>query len=324
MTRVPEISLVVPSHGRALRLRWLLNALEEQTIAPGRWELVVVHDNAGEEEEQLLRTHPLAGAGILRHHRLEPGTGSPSRQRNVGWRSAGAPLVAFTDDDCRPDPHWLERMADAALRSPGNIVQGATRPEPHEAAILAAPRTRTLHVDPPLRECPTCNVLYPRELLDRTGGFDERFPGAAGEDTDLAERARKLGAQIVPVPDAVVFHAIEEYSLRDMARVTWKWRDLPLVVKRHPELRERASLWLFWKHSHWRLLLAFAGLAAASRRRAALLLAVPYLRHALTVHGRRPDRVARAAAELPSRAAIDLVEIVAVTQGSVRHRTPVL
>ena len=36
-------SVVVPSHGRPLRLRWLLNALEEQTYAEP-WEVVVVHD----------------------------------------------------------------------------------------------------------------------------------------------------------------------------------------------------------------------------------------------------------------------------------------
>jgi glycosyltransferase involved in cell wall biosynthesis len=320
----PEITLVVASHARALRLRWLLNALEEQTLERSRWELVVVHDNAGEETEQLLRGHPLAEAGVLRHHRLAVGTGTPAVQRNTGWRDARAPLVAFTDDDCRPDPAWLERMLSVADENPGAIVQGATRPEPHEAALLVAPRTRTLHVDPPAWEVPTCNVVYPRALLERSGGFDEAFPGAAGEDTDLAERARALGADLVAAPEAVVYHAVEAYSLRDMARLTWKWRDLPLVVKRHPHLRSRAPLGVFWKHSHWRLLLALAGVAGARRVPPLALLTLPYLRHAAFVHGRRPAAVGRAVIELPSRTAIDLVEIAAVTSGSVRHRTPVL
>src|SRR6476619_3211140 len=80
-----EVSVVVPSHERPLRLRWLLNALEEQTLARSRWELVVVHDSRGEETEDLVRTHPLAAAGVLRHLRLPPGTGTPARQRNMGW-----------------------------------------------------------------------------------------------------------------------------------------------------------------------------------------------------------------------------------------------
>ena len=35
------VSVVVASHARHLRLRWLLNAFEEQTLAPERWEVVV-------------------------------------------------------------------------------------------------------------------------------------------------------------------------------------------------------------------------------------------------------------------------------------------
>src|SRR3954470_6358165 len=99
LARPMDVSVVVPSHERPLRLRWLLNALEEQTLPRDRWELVVVHDSRGEETATLLDGHPLTEAGVLRHERLEPGTGTPARQRNVGWRRARAPLVAFTDDD---------------------------------------------------------------------------------------------------------------------------------------------------------------------------------------------------------------------------------
>ena len=38
-----SVSVVVASHGREFRLRWLLNALEEQSFS-GSWEVVVVHD----------------------------------------------------------------------------------------------------------------------------------------------------------------------------------------------------------------------------------------------------------------------------------------
>jgi len=320
----PAISVVVPSHGRPLRLRWLLNALEEQAGPRAGWEVVVVTDDAGEETAALLRSHPLARAGVLRHHRLAPGTGTPARQRNVGWRNARAPLVAFTDDDCRPDPGWLQALADGAARAPGAIVQGATRPDPYELAVLTAPRTRTLQVEPPLRECPTCNVLYPRALLERLGGFDEAFRGPAGEDTDLAERAREAGARLEPAPAALVFHAVEAFSLPAMLRLTWKWRAVPLLLRRHPDLRRRAFLGLFWKRSHPRLLLALAGLLAARRSRPAGLLALPYLRSALTVHGHGPAGVVRASAELPSRAAVDAAEVVTIACGSVRHRTPLL
>jgi GT2 family glycosyltransferase len=322
---MPEISLVVASHGRPLRLRWLLNALEQQTLERSRWELIVVHDNPDSDPtEELLRAHPLARS-VLRHHRLPVGTGSPARQRNVGWRDARAPFVAFTDDDCRPQPEWLERMLAAAEAAPGAIVQGRTMPDPAEALVLKAPRVRTLDVDPPVREAPTCNVLYSREALERVGGFDVRFPGPAGEDTDLAERVRaETGAALVPVRDAVVYHAVDAYSVAGYARLLWKWQHLPFVVRRHPHLRERGAYRIFWKHSHWRLLLALAGAVVARRFPPAALLALPYLRHAALTHGRRPDAVARALCELPSRAFGDAVEIAAVTKGSIRYRTVLL
>jgi len=323
----PEITLVVASHARALRLRWLLEALGEQTLERGRWELVVVHDNPDEDPtEALLRSHPLAAGPdpVLRHHRLPTGTGSPARQRNVGWRDARAPLVAFTDDDCRPDPRWLERMLATAAGAAGQIVQGATEPDPHEALVLLAPRVRTLRVDPPVRECPTCNILYPRALLVAVGGFDERFPGPAGEDTDLAERARATGARLVAAPDAIVFHAVDAYSYTGYVRLLWKWRHLPFVLKRHPHLRDGLALGVFWKASHWRMLLAAAGVAAAVRWKPAALLALPYLRSTVLVHGRRPDAIARAVAELPSRVVGDATEIAAVGAGSIRYRTLLL
>ena len=303
----PEISVVVPSHGRALRLRWLLDALQGQTLDPARWELIVVHDNPDDEPtEELLRRHPLAES-VLRHHRLAPGTGSPARQRNAGWRDARAPVVAFTDDDCRPEPRWLERMLAAAVASPGAIVQGATRPDPLDADVAKAARVRTLSVDPPVRTCPTCNIAYPRAELERVGGFDETFPGPAGEDTDLAMR---VGAPIAPAPDAVVLHAVEAFGWVAWVRMLWKWRHLPLVVKRHPQLREGMALRVFWKDSHWRFLLAFVGVAVARRWAPAVLLVLPYLRGGL--------------AHLPSRVVTDAVEIAAVAGGSARYRTLLL
>src|SRR4051794_29031345 len=103
----PLISVVVASHARPLRLRWLLNALEAQNLPAERWELVVVHDYDESTAARILDDHPLALAGRLRHQAIAPGTGSPARQRNLGWREARAPLVAFVDDDCRPERGWL-------------------------------------------------------------------------------------------------------------------------------------------------------------------------------------------------------------------------
>jgi GT2 family glycosyltransferase len=317
----PEISVVVPSHERALRLRWLLNALEEETLSHDLWEVVVVHDSRGEETEGLLATHPLARAGVLRHRRLELGTGTPARQRNVGWRMARAPVVAFTDDDCRPEPEWLEALLEAVRAHPGAIVQGAVRPDPFEADVMRAPRFRTLEVDPPGPFAQTANIAYPRRLLEDVGGFDEAIPTAAGEDTDLALRARRAGAEYAGAPEAVVNHAVESYGLVPYLRLTWKWRHLPLVIKRHPELRDLYSLRLFWRSGHLPLAVALAGAAVALRRPSAAVLVLPYARDVLRRRGTDPRARVRAATEAPGTVAVDVAELAALAYGSAQHRT---
>jgi glycosyltransferase involved in cell wall biosynthesis len=316
-----DISVVVPSHERPLRLRWLLNALEDQTLDRSRWELVVVHDSRGDETEGILDEHPLALGGVLRHRRLEAGTGSPSRQRNVGWRMARAPLIAFTDDDCRPEPGWLEALLGGARANPGAIVQAAVRPDPFETDLLRATHVRTLEVDPPGPFAQTAGILYPRAVLERAGGFDEALPTAAGEDTDLALRARQYAAGYVGAPDAVVNHSVEAYGLRGMLRLSWKWRHLPLVIKRHREIRDLYTLGLFWRPSHGWLLLAAAGALAVPRRRSAAALALPYARDLLRRRGPSKRNRLRAASEAPGKFAVDAVELVALAWGSARHRT---
>jgi glycosyltransferase involved in cell wall biosynthesis len=318
--RIPEIAVVVPSHDRPVRLLWLLNALEEQTLARERFEVVVAHDSAGSKTAQALRDHPLAGAGVLRDVAFSSRR-SPAALRNAAWRAARAPLVAFTDDDCRPAPDWLERLLDAARRHPGAIVQGATRPDPDEIMLVHhAPHARTLTVQPPVPWAQTSNILYPREVLERVGGFDEGFPHAAGEDTDLAQRAIAAGAEYTGEAAAVTYHAVHATSLPALLRSVWRWQAVPLVVKAHPHLRRDLPLRVFWKTRHARLVLALGGLALARRGWAAVLV-LPWAWEALPSYGAGPRGYARAISELPGRALVDLVEIAALVRGSVRHRT---
>ena len=316
-----SVSIVVPSHLRHLRLRWLLNALEEQTLREP-WEVVVVHDYDAATAARVLDRHPLALAGRLRHVAIPPGTGSPARQRNIGWRMAGAPLVAFTDDDCTPGPDWLKALVATARLNPGQVVQGQTRADPHEHAIFAAPHWRTLHIDPVNPYAQTANILYPRALLEELGGFDE--VAVSGEDVDLSLRARAAGRRVVAAPAARVFHAVESHSLPGIIRQNLKWRHLAYLVSRHPEFRRELSLYVFWDDEHLLVCLAAAGALGARRRPVLGLLAAPWV---VRASGRRgPGRRARATAiaELPGGALRQLAEVAGLAAGSVRYRTLLL
>jgi GT2 family glycosyltransferase len=321
--RSPDIALVIPSRGRPVRLRWLLNALAEQSLPQERFEVVVAHDGENGTRE-LLAGHELGHSGVLRA--VEPGGGHTNRgvKRNLGWRSTAAPLIAFTDDDCRPPSDWLERAVAACARHPGAIVQGATEPDPDEIGLEAASaHSRTQRITPPTPWAQTCNIVYPRAVLERLGGFDEEL--GTGEDAELAARARKARVEQVGAPEVLTYHAVHAELLPRHLLGLPGWGDLPALVKRHPELRRHFPLWIFWKRTHVWAPLAALGVALGRRRSPLAVLALPWLVHTLPQqYGHDPYGRLRALSELPSRALIDLTEIAVLARGSAKHRTLLL
>lgn len=314
-----DISVVVPSHGRPLRLRWLLNALEEQTLAPDRWELVVGHSSPGPETTEMLRTHPLAAKVSVRGVHGEPAP-APGRNRNRAWPVARGRLIAFTDDDCRPAPEWLERVLAAAERHPGAIIQGATAPDWEERTIVEfAPWFHTRSIAPPQPWAQACNIVYPREVLEAAGGFPEDL---WGEDTALAENARAAGVEYVGARDAVVYHAVIERTLPGMMRDAWRFRNLPLLIRRYPRLRRDFHLWIFYTRQHALLPPALLGWMLMRRSRLASLLIVPYLIQTVPrKYGQDHRARARALMDLPGWVTLHLFEMASLAWGSIKHRT---
>jgi GT2 family glycosyltransferase len=324
----PELSIVVASHERPLRLRWLLNALHAQTLDAARWEVVVCHDSRGPETERVLATHPLAAAGNLRSVRLPSGSGTPGANRNAALRLARAPVLVFTDDDCRPPEGWLAGVLEATRRHPGAIVQGPVQGDPDEEVIRRAPYPRTqaiMDVPTPWAEC--CNIAYPREVVTAVGGFAEDV--RVGEDTDLNLRARQAGTPYVGAAEMATYHAIEEASLLDWVIRAWRWGDLAALVRRHPRLRRHLPLGLFWKREHAMLVICLAGLAASRSRGSRLGRLLGWgvgLRWACAhpTHGSGVRARLRQLAGLPGWAVIEGAEVVGLAAASLRHRTILL
>jgi GT2 family glycosyltransferase len=317
----PDVSVVVASHAREEGLRTLIDALADQTLPRERWELIVAH-TYGPAAARVLDEHELARDGTLRSVPVDPAAARPSIQRNQGVSVARGRLVAFTDDDCRPAPDWLDRLLAAHVANPRAIVQGATRVDPRDEHLWDRVHLRALHIEPPIPNAQTCNVLYERELLDRVGGFDER--AITGEDLELAVRAQDAGASLVGAPDAVVYHAMEALSLTEKIRSQHKWQHLAYVVKRHPRLREQFPMGIWWKREHLGAAVALAALAGGTRRPWMLAGLLYYANIERKRHGTSPRAQLRAIWELPPHWVVELAEIGSFVRGSIRYRTILL
>ena len=313
----PQVAVVIPTRNRETRLSFALEALAEQTLTRDRFEVVVVRaaDAAG----------PFANAppGLRVRFLTHRGPPGPAAQRNTGWRAAEAPLIAFTDDDCRPDPQWLERLL-AASGDADVFVQGRTEPDPDERHLLIG-LARTLHVDRPNDWYATCNMAYPAALLERLGGFDETFRFSA-EDADLGLRAREAGARRVFEHRALVHHAVLPESLAGAIREASRRDATPRLFARHPGHRRELYYGAFWKKEHAALLLAMAGVVAFRRRPAiAAVAAAPYLN--CYVDWRRaatPRGLARIALNLSARVMLDAAELAVTARGALAERVLVL
>jgi len=295
-----------------------------------------------------------APAGLTARFLDRPAPSGPAAGRNLGWRAASAPLVAFTDDDCRPSPRWAEALLAAA--GDGVFVQGRTEADPDEVHLLGG-LARSQSITEPNEIFQTCNMAYPRDLLERLGGFDETL---ATDDTDLAWRARAAGAEAVWAPDALVWHAVFPRHVPQAIAETWRWRHVPALLARHPDQRRLLRYGFFWKETHARLTLAAAGALAARtlagagggrgrrtlaggggrrrrraladgggrRRRRALAAALataaatPYAALHARAYDATPRGLARAALDLPSLAAVDAAETVLTAAGGIRHGAP--
>lgn len=319
-----DIAVVVPTHRRPASLPRLVSALDAQSDA-GAVEVLVVDDGSGDETLSVL-----GRLAAERRDRLRVLTTSrrrgPAAARNLGWQATTAPIVAFTDDDCLPRPGWLCALRDA-IEAGCDLAQGCTLPDPtvdHRTTF-----SRTMEVRQADGLFQTCNVAYRRDLLERLGGFDERFRHPYGEDVDLGWRAIESGARVTFVPEAVVWHEVHNLGFLDHLRELPRREGAVLVLRQHPGLRRYLHRRLFFDPSHPPTLAALAGLclAAAGRGPTSTILGLaavaPWLRHRWTVAPRPGGRRQRLR-DLPATFAADAAEVAIFAVASLRHRTLML
>jgi histidinol-phosphate phosphatase family protein len=182
-TTEPALSfdVVIPTAGRPSLQRLLCCLEDARGPAPAR--VIVVDDRR--QPDGPLKVTP--GVECI----AGPARG-PAAARNAGWRAATADWVAFLDDDVLVPCEWpsaLERdLAELDLNvaaSQGRIVVplGSDRPTDWERNVQGLESARWA----------TADMAFRRAALALVGGFDERFPRAYREDSDLALRLLDAG-----------------------------------------------------------------------------------------------------------------------------------
>jgi GT2 family glycosyltransferase len=170
-------------------------------------EHIVVDDGSTDESWAVITAaaaaaHPL---GRLRAVRLEANRGG-AHARNVGAALARGAYLMFLDADDVLAPGTLAALATAAEAQPhaiavcawGRLAWDGERwvETPTEVAFPPPP-------DPLLgwlggTYVPPCGVLWPRDVYDRTGGWDEAL--TVNQDGDLMMRALASGERLSVVP----------------------------------------------------------------------------------------------------------------------------
>jgi GT2 family glycosyltransferase len=205
------VSVIIPTYRREAPLRRCLADVLAQRHAS--FEVVVVDQSPEHEPETwaVLRALPPQA----RHVRLtEP---SVTAAVNAGARLAQAPLLLFLDDDVEIDDRELLARHARHYDDPtvagvvGRIVNAERRTDLPRPAAAGALGFLEMNFDHPYpMDVPTAagaNMSFRRELIERLGGFDERYTANAFRwETDFSLRVIRAGYRIRYDPEARVLH----------------------------------------------------------------------------------------------------------------------
>jgi GT2 family glycosyltransferase len=241
------LGVVVPSFEGAGRVGRLLAQLGRQTLAPERFEVVVVDDGSKTPLSEVLDPcgHPF-GLRVL----WQP-NGGAAAARHRGALATEAPLLVFIDDDMEVEPDFLQAHLRAHQDGRPKVVLGRMR-GPAGGVPGLFERWHQTHLD---RKAATLRQggLIPGKMLFSgnvsmrrcdylaVGGFDPSL--RRGHDAELGLRLQKHGVPFVFCEQAFSRHGPEDHPLQ------W-WRERAALYGRvdqriwskHPDIPQ-ASPW---------------------------------------------------------------------------------
>ena len=215
-----SVSVVTLAKGRPDHLRNMIVGLARQSRAPAELVVAVMQRDAYEvpDADFPIRQVMVAGDDL-----------PLALARNAAVRAASGDAVAFLDMDCIPSPTLVADYADGLAKLDGLLMGevlylpgGATAPG-WDCDDFAAVAVR--HSDrrgPPASGLEICNdyrcfwslnFAMLRATFLAAGGFDERYVGYGGEDTDFGKVLDQGGIPIAWMKGGLAYHQYHRHHM---------------------------------------------------------------------------------------------------------------
>ena len=227
-----KVAIVIPAYNAEKTIGLAVGA----ALAQGSLscEVIVVDDGSTDGTAQAVKKYPAA-------RYIYQKNAGPAAARNAGWRNAtDADIVIFTDSDCVPEEGWAKHLIEGFTDESIGAVTGS-----YEIANSDRLLPRLIHEEIKLRHTGykesvkffgSYNVALRRKVLEETGGFDEGYRRASGEDNDLSYRVLKMGYKIAFASGALVAHhhtsSLKKYLREQYTHGYWRMK----LYKAHPDM----------------------------------------------------------------------------------------
>lgn len=204
----PSFSIIIPTYNRPQALSQCLTALTQLHYPGDRVEIIVVDDGSPTPLEPTI--NPFRDRLHLTYVRQN--NAGPGVARNTGAKQAQGEYLVFTDDDCLPDPDWLNIFARCLETTPHHLIGGHTinalTHNPYAAtsqAIVDVVYTYYHNQDKPLRFFASNNFAIPKAEFLQLDGFNPQF--RTSEDREFCDRWLLAGYRLTYAPTATIRHA---------------------------------------------------------------------------------------------------------------------
>lgn len=222
-----KLSVVITTKNEAANIAACVHSFDD-AVRRGEAEVIVVDNSSTDATKQIAAD---LGAKVLDK--------GPERnaQRNLGWRTAVAPWVVILDADMIMPRETIEEMLACASRDDGIVAYWIPEVRTGKGIRVKARNFERSFYN---GTCIDALRLFSKEILEKTGGYDENLIAGA-EDWELDIRVFEKGAKCEVLKNHLIHNEMrltfkrmlekKAYYTKNFAAYQAKWKGHPAVKK---------------------------------------------------------------------------------------------